>query len=442
VLSSDSVGPLRKPTVSLRGLSMLKRSPRAVPLLVVSLLVALSALVSWRIVDSLGLPLAADEFNLAAWEVKNFPNKWLYELGRLGKGGPSREEADAAIQRYVALQSEVADLEDQLLRRPPSENPAAGESDELVQRLAEKRGERDRLEGKVEAVLEERIGEEAADLGLRRTIPFFPQARWLFPPVDFEFDDTPRILVTSPRDRIYLRSAELLRSDLTLEEALRLEEKTQGENVSALVVASGGVATYPSIIPPMEDYAETLELAAHEWLHQYLFFQPLGARYFDSEALRTINETVADIAGEELGGLVAQRYPLAPSGEGTPTATPERAPPPDDTFFVQTMRQLRLDVDRLLGEGRIAEAEALMEEKRQYLAEHGYFIRKINQAYFAFHGLYGTGAASSSPIGPKLEEIRQREPSLGEFIRAVSRVTSEADLDRLLASLSGSATPP
>ena len=421
---------------------MLRRSPRAVPLLIVSLLVVLSALVSWRIVDSLGLPLAADEFNLAAWEVKNFPNKWLYEFGRIGKGGPSREQADATIQRYIALQSEVADLEGELLRRPPSESPAAGESDELVQRLEEKRGERDRLEGKVEAVLEERISEEATDLELRRTIPFFPQARWLFPPVDFEFDDPPRLLVTSPRDRIYLRSAELLRSDLTLEEALRLEEKTQSDSVSALVVASGGVATYPSIVPPMEDYAGTLELAAHEWLHQYLFFQPLGARYFESDTLRTINETVADIAGEELGGLVAQRYPLAPPGAQTPTATPESTPPADDTFFVQTMRQLRLDVDRLLGEGRVAKAEALMEEKRQYLADHGYFIRKINQAYFAFHGLYGTGAASSSPIGPKLQEIRQREPSLGEFIRAVSRVTSEADLDRLLAFLSGSATPP
>ena len=407
-----------------------------------SFLVALSALVSWRIVDSLGLPLAADEFNLAACEVKNFPHKWLYEIGRIGKGGLSREEADSTIQRYIALQSEVADLEDQFLRRPPSETPATGESDELVQRLEEKRGERDRLKNEVEAVLEERISEEATDLGLQRTIPFFPRAHWLFPPVDFEFDDPPRLLITSPRDRIYLRSAELLRSDLTLEEALRLEEKTQGENISALVVASGGVATYPSIVPPMEDYAETLKLAAHEWLHQYLFFQPLGAHYFESEALRTINETVADIAGAELGELVAQRYPLAPSGAQTPTATPESTPPADDTLFVQTMRQLRLDVDRLLGEGRVAEAEALMEEKRQYLAEHGYFIRKINQAYFAFHGLYGTAPASSSPIGPKLEEIRQREPSLGEFIRAVSRVTSEADLDRLLASLSSGATPP
>ena len=115
---------------------------------------------------------------------------------------------------------------------------------------------------------------------------------------------------------------------------------------------TGGVATYPSIIPPMEDYTDTLKLAAHEWLHQYLFFQPLGAHYYDSDTLRTINETVADIAGEEMGELVAQRYPLPPPAGQPPEEQPPSAPPGDDTFFVSVMRQLRLDVDRLLGEGR------------------------------------------------------------------------------------------
>ena len=80
MLSSDDVGSIRKPTVLFRGLSMLRRSSRTVSLLVVSLIVALSALASWLIVDSLGLPLGGDEFNLAVWEMKNFPNKWLYEI--------------------------------------------------------------------------------------------------------------------------------------------------------------------------------------------------------------------------------------------------------------------------------------------------------------------------------------------------------------------------
>jgi hypothetical protein len=74
-----------------------------------------------------------------------------------------------------------------------------------------------------------------------------------------------------------------------------------------------------------------------------------------------------------------------------------------------------------------------MEERRLFLADHGYFIRRINQAYFAFHGLYADTPASSSPIGPKVEELRRRSSSLGDFIHAAAEVTSEADLDRLLA---------
>ncbi len=106
------------------------------------------------------------------------------------------------------------------------------------------------------------------------------------------------------------------------------------------------------------------------------------------------------------------------------------------------MRQLRLDVDRLLGEGEVAEAEALMEEKRQYLAEHGYFIRKINQAYFAFHGLYGTAPASSSPIGPKLEELQAAGAVAGRV--HTRRVSGHRARPTWTGSSlpSGSATPP
>jgi len=97
------------------------------------------------------------------------------------------------------------------------------------------------------------------------------------------------------------------------------------------------------------------------------------------------------------------------------------------------MYELRLEVDRLLSEGKIGEAEALMEQKREFLAENGFYIRKINQAYFAFHGLYAETPASSSPIGPKMQELRRLSPSLGDFIRSVAEITSEEDLDRLLA---------
>ncbi|MDI6857507.1 MAG: hypothetical protein QME71_04230 [Dehalococcoidia bacterium] len=417
---------------------MLRRVPQAPSLIAVALIVFFSLLASWRFVVLLGLPLSPDDYDLAGWEVRHVTNKWLHALGSVGREGPNVEEENAAIDDYIRLQKQVEELEAGLVRLP-RDNPGAPENEALLAELEKRRRERDRLENEVEAAIERRLSDEIVRLGLQRSLPLFSNVRWVFPPVDIEFDSPPWVLVKSPRREIRLESARLLNIDLTLEEVLELEEASEGPDTSALAVSSGGVATYPSVIPPMDDYARTLELAAHEWLHQYLFFQPLGARYFGGTAVRTINETVADIAGEEIGRLVLANGPLPQSA-----AQLETAPPAEDsdgeTF--QVMRQLRLDVDRLLAEGRVDEAEALMEEKRLYLAENGYYVRRINQAYFAFHGLYGTSPASSSPIGPKVERLRECAPSLREFVRSVSQVTSEGDLDRLLEECEAAATPP
>jgi len=293
----------------------------------------------------------------------------------------------------------------------------------------------------VQAILEGRISAIASGLGIETTLPLFSRVHWLFPPVDFEFDDPPYVLVISPRERIVEEKATLLRSDLTLEEAERLESdaEARSDDISALVVPTGGVGAYPAIIEPTDDYLRALQVACHEWMHGYLYFHPLGVRYFENDTLRTINETVADIVGTEMGSLVEAAYPLA-SPTPTPTAEPTTQPSQEGVDVDQALRRLRLDVDRLLAEGKVTEAETEMEQTRQSLADHGRYFRKINQAFFAFYGLYGTSGASSSPIGPKLQELRQRSASLGDFIRAASGIKSEADLDRLLAQ--GGATPP
>ena len=68
--------------------------------------------------------------------------------------------------------------------------------------------------------------------------------------------------------------------------------------------------------------------------------------------------------------------------------------------------------------GRVRDAEEYMEIRRILFRENGYPIRKLNQAYFAFHGSYGTGAAATSPIGPKLERLRSLTPDLRTFSRS------------------------
>ena len=403
---------------------MSDRGSRLLALLVVIIAVGAALASGWLVTAAIDLPTGREDYNLVHWEVRHLPNKWLYRLGTLLRGGPDEEEKTRRLQRFLALNAEIASLEREAAQISWDESP-------ILEELAARRRERDGLENVVEAILEERVARVAEDVGLESSFPLFPGARWLFPPVDFEFAAPPRVLAISPRDRIYLESTRLLRSDLTLEEIEAVEGRREAEGVSALVAGIGGVGTYPSAVPPSADYADLLETVAHEWLHHYLFFHPLGWRYFQDPALATINETVADMAGRELGALAAKRYPLS---TGLPEGQAEAPPPDTGIDFNRVMRELRLEVDRLLAEGEVAEAESLMEERRRFLADHGYVIRRINQAYFAFHGLYADTPASSSPIGPNLEELRRRSGSLGDFIRTAARITSEADLDRLLAS--------
>ena len=69
------------------------------------------------------------------------------------------------------------------------------------------------------------------------------------------------------------------------------------------------------------------------------------------------------------------------------------------------MHKTRVHVDELLAEGKIDEAEAYMEQRRQIFVQNGYYIRRLNQAYFAFYGAYADvpgGAAGEDPVGPFL----------------------------------------
>jgi hypothetical protein len=380
--------------------------------------------------DPISKAAAPFRYDLTGWEIRHVLNRWLYEIGHLFDDGPSLAEENDMLQRYFTLAGEVVSLE---------REAAAGEGESLRSALEEKRKEQERLENKVEAILEKRVSKVVEDEGLTTSLPLFSQVRFVFPPLDFEFDQPPLVLVISPRERISLDQAILLRTGLTSEQVTALEDETAASGVSSLVMNISGIATYPSTVPEDASYADVLATVAHEWLHQYLFFHPLGSHYFDNTTLRTLNETVANIGGRQIADLVQQRFPLPQPTSAADDEAREGA----RIEFKAEMHELRLEVDRLLSEGKIGEAEALMEERRKLLAESGFYIRKINQAYFAFNGLYGDTPASSSFIGPKMLALQRLSPSLGDFIRSVAEITSEEELDRLLVErAAGSLTPP
>jgi hypothetical protein len=169
-----------------------------------------------------------------------------------------------------------------------------------------------------------------------------------------------------------------------------------------------------------------LSSVAHEWLHQYLIFYPLGADYWKSQETREINETTADMVGQEVGGALARSFGLAPNRGGAPAA----GRPGFD--FRAFMRETRLRTEQLLAAGDVDGAEAYMRQRRDELQQHGYTIRKLNQAYFALYGSYGEGFAASpaNPIPGLLHKLRDQSPSLGDFVVRVREITSVDELRR------------
>jgi hypothetical protein len=350
-------------------------------------------------------------YDVMGWELRHFPQKWLYKLANVFDDRRSAAEGDALLRRYFALADEIARLE---------------QRGDGADRLAAARRERDGIENDVEETLESRIGDFLRDQGLAMNPPLFSDIDLLFPPVDFELDRPPKVLAVSPRERIALDRSYLLAPGLGTEAVASIESETEETGVSAIVVSTGGVATYPSIVPELAPFSETLETAIHEWLHQYLAFYPLGSAYFGGEETRTLNETVANMAGRELAELFTEQH-------GSPEPPEPPSPAPDGFDFRTEMRALRLRVEELLAGGRVDEAERLMDEKRAEFESKGVYIRRINQAYFAFHGSYADTPGSIDPIGPKLQGLRDRAGSAAGFVRLARGLSSAADLDRLLA---------
>jgi hypothetical protein len=134
-------------------------------------------------------------------------------------------------------------------------------------------------------------------------------------------------------------------------EALLFEES----NLSAAIMRTGGLASYPNVISSTRDLLPMLEVAAHEWIHAYLFFYPLGRSFFSGGQMVEINETLANIVGDEIGGETWAQLTgnPAPVREPPPPILPQDEPldpePDDGEFdFFRFMRDTRIRTDELL----------------------------------------------------------------------------------------------
>lgn len=403
---------------------MLERR-RAHVLLLILTIVGVWACLIVTVARASGLAGAGDRYNVVLWIGLRLPRRWLNPAARR-LGGGTRPATDAQLVDFFGQTAALAAAE-----RDLDYAQATGRTDGVADRAVAAALLRLRaLQFPVEARLSAELTAVARRERLETPLPIFDRARPLWPPVDFAYDLPPYLLILSRRDRIETVSTTLLRSDLSAAEIQRLEQVGERRGYSALVVRVGGVATYPSVVEEDDNYSGTLELISHEWTHQYLFFHPLGVRYFQSPELTAINETIASIVGQEFAARIRARYPLP----APPPVSHSSAPPPDPAIdFNRTMHQLRLEVDALLAQGKVAEAQQRMDDTQRFLAQHGYYIRRINQAYFAFYGTYADSPASSNPLGAQLVSLRGRYRTLGDFVRSVQDLTGPRELQQLLS---------
>ncbi|MBI2830586.1 MAG: hypothetical protein HYX81_05455 [Chloroflexi bacterium] len=295
------------------------------------------------------------------------------------------------------------------------------------------RAQKSTLRTEVEEILRREIRRTLSEQGIFNPWDSYTGMTNGFPPVNFRLESPPHLLVISPRNKIESLRETFLRQSLSISEMEAIEARTDELGLSSLVVGIGGLAgTYPPFVNDDGNPKSIIEGVAHEWVHQYLAFRPLGFFYvLDTLGIKrdygiaTINETVADMVGQEIGAIVYQK--LYPEEE---RQSPQPLPTAFD--FNREMREIRRTVDQYLAQGEIKQAESFMEEKRQFLSSKGYQIRKLNQAYFAFYGTYADSPASISPIGADLRKLRAQSTSLKEFLRSASALTSPDALKKAL----------
>ncbi len=370
--------------------------------------------------------VAPYRFSLIGWELKALS----YEIDDLFFGNDEGTVADSeVVLEYFDIVAQVNTTERRI--DAVAAGLEVGDLLSLKAQLESLEEQKRALEDKAERIMEKQIRATLAELGIFNPLDgLLLSLEVSFPPLNFALESPPHLLVVSPRDRIARIREVILVQDIAPDEREIIETAVDQLGVSSLVVDLGGIATYPSFVSSNAGLTFTINTAVEEWLHQYLFFRPLGFYYglflagivTDSE-IAVMNETTVGIASQEIGAIVFQNYYSQYLDAGV-----QDEDTGSEFDFNEEMRQIRRTVDELLGRGEVGEAEAFMEEKRLFLASKGYIIRKLNQAFFAFFGTYADSPTSIDPIGDEIRTVREKSGSVVDFLNTMAAMDSRVDL--------------
>ena len=377
------------------------------------------------------------EFDYLAWSLQATQVKALAATAGL-PGYMDNATRRVVVSDYLQVTDKIIQAEDALNRiyadASYPDKDAAGAS--IQADLLRLHALQQQLSPLAEAALQTQVTKILSELGLTS----LGQA---VPAVLFHTSAVPDALIVSPRDVIRQSANISIEVGLPIEQQAMLEARVeQALGVSALVVPIGGVGIYPTMITRTTDRPWLVSTIAHEWTHNYLQLRPLGWLYDHSDELRTMNETTADIVGSEISSEVMARFysgmsaissrGLSDAAEHDDASDPQEPEPPVFDFRAE-MHETRITVDSLLASGRIDQAEDYMERRRRLFVDNGYYLRRLNQAYFAFYGAYADvpgGPAGDDPVGPAVRALRDHSGSLAEFLRRIAWLTSFEQLQQ------------
>lgn len=343
------------------------------------------------------------------------------------------------VYDYLELARQEFDLEREirLIYADPAVKDPAAASAEKQARLDTVTAQANLVQPIAEDVLQQQVSAVAVEMGL--TALGQP-----VPPLLYHVTPLPMAVIVSPRDHIEQIANVSITAELPLAQITALEDDIAGGmNVSSLVVPIGGVGVYPTMVNRTTDLSWLAEVIAHEWSHNHLTLRPLGILYDKDGAMRVINETTTSIIGKEIGQRVIQRFyhelaPQPPDPAPFDELHPGMPHGPDGKpafDYRAAMRETRVRADELLAQGKIEEAEAYMDSRRQVFWANGYPVRKLNQAYFAFYGAYadspGGGSAGKDPVGAAVRIIRAQSLTLADFVHTMQTITDYAQLEKL-----------
>jgi hypothetical protein len=376
--------------------------------------------------------VAPYRFSITDWEIEALS----YELEEMLFGGSDVSAEDSLmVLEYFTLRQQISDLEWRI--ELVINGVEDGNLDALEEQLKELQAQKPALKARAEMVLEKQIQQTMAQLDIYNPLDSHFNLDATFPPVSFKLEAPPHLLVISPRESIQRIEEVKLSQYITIEERMAIEEAVDELGVSSLVIGIGGIATYPSFVIDNAGLQRTIDIAVEEWLHQYLFFRPLGFYYAlhiagisVNHEIAVMNETTVGIASEEIGAVLYQNYYvpyLEEIEEDNRNGETGQAEEPAFDFYKE-MREIRLAVDEYLANGEVEQAEEFMEQKRLFLLSNGYYIRRLNQAYFSFYGTYADSPTSVNPIGDELKALRQQAASISQFLNTTAAMTSRDDL--------------